>query len=696
MKADLPRTLLFTATALVAGWGIGFAMRGSQNSGKEPNSRSGVVSNETLRSIEAKAEEQVAKSRIDVAAESISFTPTSGDGPGAQFDALVRGALRITDSTDRLVRLREVARWIKLADLPEAIEKAKRLPYSERWQVMQAIGARWAEEDPAAAAAFAAKQGGNRWGSSELLDGVIDKWASVDLRAALAWVGTQPGGRQLNLIQSLTQSVARRDPAAALDILKTQPGSSQMTWLFHQVFEQWAQRDPAGAARTAEALDPGTTRDRALASVASSWGGQDPAAAAAWAETFPDKAKKNTLLTSMAMAWVEVDPKAVIQWAGNVAEPSLHQNILGAAISKLAQSDLESAKAQLLSIASGQERDNLVVQVTMAVANQDPKTALSLLEMIPAGPQRVNATMSTATQLATIEPELAAKLFLSLPATQISGQISQFVANLATAKIDFAREWVDQIEDGPLRAQAVRSIASVMSRSDPRSAADWLLKIQPSADFGWLFGSWSRNAPKDVLQWAAELPDGEAKRAAQVSVVQSMVWADLEQARTIFTRDLGSEAQISTASNLANQWANRDLGTARAWAESLPPGGTRQNALGGIARSWATQDPVAATQWINQFPAGDERDRVVTQFAGAIVQRDPESAIAWASSIEDPSLRGAQLESLASRWLQTDTTAAKQWITQSELLSQGTRRRILEQRSSGYYYGSSVYFDYSN
>jgi hypothetical protein len=619
----------------------------------------------------------------DTAGDVPVFKPVGvNGGPGAQFESLMRGALRITDNTDRAVRLREIARWINTANLPEAVEKAKRLSFSERWQVMQALGARWAEVDPVGAASFAVKDGGNRHGWNDLLSGIIDKWASIDQQAAVAWIDKQPQGRQQQLMQSLVQSVARRDPESALGILKERPANSQMVWFHQQVFDQWSQRDPAGAARAAEGMEVGGPRERALQSVAASWASQDPSAAIKWTESFSDKATQNKLLRSVVQAWAEIEPKAVIQWAAAVTEPSMRQDFLGAAISRLAQSDAAAAEAQLRAIPAGQERDNLVSQVAYAAANQDPKSALAFVELLPNGPSRTNVAANIAIRLASVDPKGAAEIFLSLPPAQLSYQVDQFAGNLATRDIEFAREWVDQLSDAPLRSQAIRAIGGVLSRGDPRGAAEWLMQKQPGSDLTWLVSSWVRNSPKDVLAWARELPEGEAKRSAQASVVQGLIWSDLEQARSTFAKELSPEAQVNVATNLANQWAQRDLSAARAWAESLPPGGTRDNALGGMVRSWATQDATAAARWLERFAPGDERDRVVTQFAGAVAQRDPEGALAWAASIGDPDLRGAQLERLAGRWLQMEPVAARQWITKTDQLTPGARRRIIEQRAA--------------
>jgi hypothetical protein len=683
-------TVVIVIAALIVGWLAGYLMSDSKESKTQESSpRTGVLNPASYGTSSGSTHGEALR---DTAGDVTVFKPVGGNGdPGAQFESLMRGALRITDNTDRVVQLREIARWISPANLPSAVEKAKRLPYSERWQVMQALGARWAEVDPAGAAAFAVKDGGSRYGWNDLLSGIIDKWASIDQQAAVGWIDKQPQGRQQYLMQSLIQSVARRDPESALEILKARPANSQMGWIHQQVFEQWSQRDPAGAARAAEGMEVGAPRERALQSVAASWASQDPAAAIKWTESFSDKAAQNKLLRSVVQSWADNDARAVIQWAGSVPEANLRQEFLGAAISRLAQSDAAAAETQLRAIPPGQERDNLVSQVAYAAANQDPKAALAFVELLPNGPGRTNVTANIAIRLASSDPKNAAEMFLSLPPAQLGYQVEQFVGNLATRNMEFAREWVDQLSDARLRSQAIRAIGGVLARGDPRGAAEWLMQKQPGSDLTWLVNSWVRNSPKDVLAWARELPEGEAKCSAQASVVQNLIWSDLEQARSTFANELSPEAQVNAASNLANQWAQRDLAAARTWAESLPPGGARDNALGGMVRSWATQDATAAAQWLERFAPGDERDRVVTQFAGTVAKRDPEGALAWAASIGDPDLRGAQLEQLAGRWLQQEPIAARQWIASTDQLTPSARRRIIEQRTANY--GPNVNYD---
>jgi hypothetical protein len=685
--------------ALVIGWGLGYLMSGPREAGEggkldaaESGARSEVGSSGNSR------RQNQFSDAVGEGDDSAAAALAAGNvAPGPQLESLLRGALRLTDATDRMVRLREIARSISIANLPGAVESTKRLPMSERWAVMQALGARWAEENPAGAAAFALKDG-NEFGWNSLLYGVIDKWASIDQQAAMTWVGTQPGARRIELIRSLIDSVARRNPESALQILKSQPGAPQLSWLNQQIFEQWSQRDPAGAAKSAEALEPGMSREQALQAVAASWAAQDPEAAIKWTESFSDKVSQNKLLRMVAQQWAVNEPKKVIEWAGKLTEPDMRLGILSTAIGQLAQSDAAAAQAHLQTLPTGQERDNLVTQVAYTVSRQDTKAALSMLELLPAGPSRTSATVNMAVQMASTDAKAAGELFLTLPVAQTSGQVGRIAQTMAAGNMEMAREWVDQIPDARMRSQATRSIAGVLAQGNPRAGVEWMMEKEPGGDISRLLQGWVANASDEVLAWAKDLPEGEAKRAAQSAVVQKMIGTDVGKARDLFAKELSPEAQVSTASSLASQWANRDLSSARTWAESLPAGGARENALAGLAGSWANQDAAAAARWMERFSPGDERDRVVTRFAGAVAQRDPEGALAWATSISDPDLRGAQMEQLAGRWLQTDAATAREWIKNTDQLTPGARRRILEQRAQSYYgnqYYGYGYYGYS-
>ncbi|HEX5177389.1 MAG TPA: hypothetical protein VFV83_10185, partial [Chthoniobacteraceae bacterium] len=606
----------------------------------------------------------------------------------ADFEVVLHSALAITDDTDRNVRLRDIARSIDIADLPAAAERAKRLGSIERWQVQQALGARWAESDPKGAAAFALKSGGTRWGSDPLLNAVLDKWATTDLPSVTTWLGELPAGKRSNLTASLVTSLARREPESALRLVESQPGAQQNYWLYRQIFEQWAQRDPALASVAAQNLKSGTSRDQAIQAVVAGWTNDNPEAAIAWTKTFEDQATRAKLLNTVAGTWAEVDAKATLAWTRTIEDPRLRQQLFNSTLARIAVNDTTAAQNELRSLPAGQERDNAVNQVMSTVAQQDTKGAFGFLDLLPEGHAREVATANLVSQMARVDPQAAGERLLTLPVAQVTDLAGRIASVMATENLQTAIEWTRNLPEGQARKNAMNGICSAWAQYAPREAAEWMLKEQPGADISSVVGTWAANAPNDVLAWARTLTDGDTKRGAMTMVVQALTANNAAEARSVFSRDLTPEAQAAAAPQLAQALAKRDLAATRAWAETLPQGPARDGALAGVVREWADQDARAAAGWIEKIPAGESRDMVVTQFATTVMRRDPESAIAWAASISEPELRSTQLEQLANRWMQSDAGAARQWVNQSNILSEAAKHRVLNQRPvrGNYYY----------
>jgi hypothetical protein len=614
--------------------------------------------------------------------------------PSSDFDVALRSALAITDDTDRVVRLREIARLIETTDLPAAVERAKRLSQMERWQVLQALGSRWAESDPGTAAAFALKSTGTRYGWNPFLNAVLEKWAATDFSAANSWLAGLPAGQRSNLTASLVNSLARRDPPGALRVLESQPGANQMTWLHQQIFEQWAQRDPSVASIAAQNLPPGNAREQAIQAVAAGWASESPDAAIAWAQTFTDTATRTKLLRNVANTWAEVDPKAALGWTRTIDDPQLGRQLFSSTLAQIAQSDPAEAQNQLRALHAGQERDNAVNEVINTIARQDVKSALSFLELLPEGRVRDTAKSNLASQLANLDPKAAGELLLTLPVSLITDRVGQIAGAMAADNLQVALEWSRNLPQGQARKNALNGLCSAWAQYDPRAAAEWMMKEQPGADISSVVGNWASNAPRDVLAWARTLTNEDTKRGALTFVVQTLTRDNAAEARTVFMQDLTPEAQAAAAPQLAESLAKRDLAATRAWAESLPPGAARDGAFGGIVREWAAQDAAGAAGWIEKMPAGEGRDMVVTQFAGSVIRREPETAMAWAASIVEPQLRSTQLEQLAIRWMQSDAGAARQWIAGTDMLAESAKHRVLNQRpvQSNYYYNRFIQY----
>jgi hypothetical protein len=178
---------------------------------------------------------------------------------------------------------------------------------------------RWAETEPAAAAAWTQELGAER---DELLKNVASVWSNADLNAAVAWAkGLTEGEGQQAALRVVSEETIRQQPATALELaasLTSGPEREQVTiralnewatqepvtalrWVASITDTQWQQQLKAsliptiasidggsGAQLTTAWLSAGPEQERIAVAVVQRWAQQSPEQAAAWVERFPE------------------------------------------------------------------------------------------------------------------------------------------------------------------------------------------------------------------------------------------------------------------------------------------------------------------------------------------------------------------------------------------------------------------------
>ncbi len=534
------------------------------------------------------------------------------------FETALRGALRLTDRVDRTIRLREILRGLSAEQIPVAFERAKKLARSESWEVLSALGSRWAEIDPRDAFAFGMKAGktGPYGGYNSFLDGVMEKWSNAATSEAISWVQSLPPGEtRNNLFNTVITTVGQSNPEMAVRLLRTQ-ANYQGGWVAQSLFYDWAGRDPQAAATAALDLK-GNTGRQALNSVARSWAQDDPRGAMQWANGVPNVSARKGLIDVVAQQWAEADPQGVITWARGLTDESMRRNAIATGISRLTLADPAAALVQIHELPEGEDRNQAVIAAAGSLADKDARSAVQLL---------------------------------------------------------------DQLAPGPQRNDAINRICNVWGQSEPRAALDWLLQNTAPSKGG--FGisrtlqTWLSNAPADAIAWAQALPAGDNRDAAMASVVAGLASTDFARAQLLFGQ-LSPDAQATASQSLTYNLLQQDTTKAKSWAESLPAGKAQTNALGLVARQWADQNPTAAAQWLGTLDPGAGRDRAVSNFSNVVFNRDPDGALAWAVTTNDPKDRDTLVESLVRQWLRSDSTAARNWLNTSQQVTPELKTRIL-------------------
>ena len=87
----------------------------------------------------------------------------------------------------------------------------------------------------------------------------------------------------------------------------------------------WTRKDPEASSQHVRDMPTGPSRDAAVSSLTRTIAREDPTAAIAWAQTIADPAARSETLLRTAQLWNTVDAAAASQWAASNLPPDLQQ-----------------------------------------------------------------------------------------------------------------------------------------------------------------------------------------------------------------------------------------------------------------------------------------------------------------------------------------------------------------------------------
>ena len=250
---------------------------------------------------------------------------------------------------------------------------------------------------------------------------------------------------------------------------------------------------------------------------------------------------------------------------------------------------------------------------------------LRQLATTPMKPWMLGTVLS---EFAVRDPELAVELVLKSGGLGDNGSFALQSAFTALAQRDPAQA-IAKMEGlaGPELAAAISAIGRAWAAREPAAALAWLAerpaseRIDPNRTVGgsndalvMAFSTWAQSSQDDARAWADALPAGATRDAVQTQLARTLAERGDPAAATQVLVRLGRAADPKALKDIAGAWARRDPQAAADWAIAQPPGPAQSSALAGIVGTWANDDPRGVADWLAQFPPGDARDRSVTAF----------------------------------------------------------------------------------
>lgn len=571
---------------------------------------------------------------------------------GKDFESAAATILEDRNQMRQAARLYQMVEGLSAAEIPAALNAAMHLEPNKRMALVNGLILRWVELDPQAAVQYASQLPRDPK-YLYVQTTALGSWAEKDFTAASQYVLALPPGKDRDVsIGGLATGLASTDPQRALALLAEHlPANSGDGLDFaSNVIQQWAQKDFEGAMSYALGIKDRDRRRNTLVQMAYGESNKAPQDLVNWAKDLPDREARNAVAETALRRWSARDPQAVLAYARTLPPGSVAESAFSSAIAHLAERDPAEARRIVEQMPETAVRTRALQSFISAWAHQDVASATEYVKGLPEGSARMQALGTLAQQVTQKDPEAALAIIELLP-------------------------------DGNARRSGLQQISWQWGRSDPKAAAEYFLENPlPGEEGNYLLSNvlnnWSNNAPDEVLEWAAKLPEGRERSRAISSALGQIAGSDPESAATAALKQSG-EAQASSVTAVTARWAQHDPASASAWVAKLPESDARNNAFTSLIYQWAEADAAKAAKWLEDLPEGKSRDSAVRTFSERVTARDPEGAIQWAGTISDEGTRRSAIENITRNWMRRDSTAATAWVQSSKLFSAEERARVL-------------------
>ena len=278
---------------------------------------------------------------------------------------------------------------------------------------------------------------------------------------------------------------------------------------------------------------------------------------------------------------------------------------------------------------------------------------------------------------ASIDPQGALANALSMEGRDKQHAVGETITGWASTNPEDAKAWVDAVENDKERSRYREDLVSGMADHDIGEATDYVFELAEQGDreaddyLEAVTREQLRKGPtKDAMRWAESMPDGKLKGQAMDSVAGRLVGEDPEGAAAWATRFVNEPYAERVIEEVGDEWAERDPEASVAWLRSLPEGDAQAEGLASALDEWVDRDPLAASEFLTSMDTSPMKDSAIGGFARSIARKDPEAAVLWASTIEQEKLRIETLERTAREWFRRDADAATSWLDNSGLPTQ--------------------------
>ncbi|MEM7386852.1 MAG: hypothetical protein AAF514_18085 [Verrucomicrobiota bacterium] len=550
------------------------------------------------------------------------------------------------------------------------------------------------------------------------IEAVFTRWATLDPTGA--WETTlRLKNRTDDTIRSVLQEIAATNPEMAKDFF----GKISDPRIKRAARTALCYGAPELAFQLAQEESSGESDPWHYGVMFTLWALEDPESAISNFEKVHGQRRREAALDSISRT-LAGNPDRALRFAASLTRAKEQDFVLQMLTETLSKTDPQKALTLLAKTALGPSRTQTLENMASNWADVDPHGAETWIRSLPPADQAV-ALHKSLWSIGRHSLERAANLLASAPSSFRALKSYDSLARQWTGQDpDGARSWIDDLEPGPARDQAVSGMFDTLLVQDHVRAAELIAETGAYSDkkmfLGSLLSNWAKEDKDAAILW---LDRWETDEHARDEVVLNMVrqWAThnvIEAAEyAIGLEDDQRRDQAIEA--LVGGWADEDPEGAKDWALSELEGSVKHRSINSvinilakenivsaldtyekatsgmspeetvqaygdavtrIASSWAEYDPLRASEWTLQQPESSQRDQAIGTVVDHWAGYDPANASEFVNSLPEGSGRDIALDHLSGTLAWTDPEAAFQWAT--GIMDDNLRTRALRHAAS--------------
>ncbi len=321
--------------------------------------------------------------------------------------------------------------------------------------------------------------------------------------------------------------------------------------------------------------------------------------------------------------------------------------------------------------ASTPELDEIVQWIVEYYAEIDPAKALAWSKQWLLGDSLEAGMATIAGEMANRSPAEAMKILESIKSPDSRIDAVENIAGVMGAGDPVAAlAWARSLPDEAERAAAVEEVLWSMSESNPEEAAKQLAGAKDVSDIEGVSSSiaeeWAMKDHGKALSWAESLPDGAARTQAVQGALAGWAESDPVAAFNYYQANHGSN--LETAEWIFESWAFTSPDQAAAQARAITDPKMREQAVTGVVNGWLNEGSTrAVSQWVDALPPGRERDKASHVLVDTLSFDEPRPAWDRALAIHEPDIRGQAIQSAFAGLVDKDPSAARSALDQANL-----------------------------